>query len=492
MHRLLLAILISFPITVSAAGHFTLSEGIRNAYQAVIRLQLPVADSLLSVASRQDPDNLLIPFVADYADFFRLYIREDESYYYDILYRKKARLRQIQSGDDSSPFYLFCQAEIHLHWAIARLKFREYVGAFADVRKAYQLLELNLQQHPGFALNRKSMGVLKAAIGAIPDQYRWGADLMGWEGTIDQGASYLKALHNSNDPVVRVFKPEITLLLSYLTLHLLQDRDGAWVQVNQPAYLQRDDLLAYFVKASIAMHVGRNDSVIAILERAPTDRRFEPFPFLQYMMGQAYSRKLDYRADDYYRQFLANFHGRNYRMEVWQKRAWLAWLRGDTEKYAYFLQQLQQESESDIDTDKAALEEAQKGYVHHHLLLKARLLFDGGYYTQALGLLQGLTTDNFVALHHKLELSYRLGRLYQAVGQSAKAVPFYLTTLSMDTGTNLYFAPNAALQLGLIYEQQQNKAAARRYYETCLTYKKHVYAQSLSTQAKAGLQRLDR
>lgn len=179
-------------------------------------------------------------------------------------------------------------------------------------------------------------------------------------------------------------------------------------------------------------------------------------------------------------------------MEVWQKRAWLAWLRGDTEKYAYFLQQLQQESESDIDTDKAALEEAQKGYVHHHLLLKARLLFDGGYYTQALGLLQGLTTDNFVALHHKLELSYRLGRLYQAVGQSAKAVPFYLTTLSMDTGTNLYFAPNAALQLGLIYEQQQNKAAARRYYETCLTYKKHVYAQSLSTQAKAGLQRLDR
>ncbi len=492
MHRLLLAILISFPITVSAAGHFTLSEGIRNAYQAVIRLQLPVADSLLSVASRQDPDNLLIPFVADYADFFRLYIREDESYYYDILYRKKARLRQIQSGDDSSPFYLFCQAEIHLHWAIARLKFREYVGAFADVRKAYQLLELNLQQHPGFALNRKSMGVLKAAIGAIPDQYRWGADLMGWEGTIDQGASYLKALHNSNDPVVRVFKPEITLLLSYLTLHLLQDRDGAWAQVNQPAYLKRDDLLAHFVKASIAMHVGRNDSVIAILERAPTDRRFEPFPFLQYMMGQAYSRKLDYRADDYYRQFLANFHGRNYRMEVWQKRAWLAWLRGDTEKYAYFLQQLQQESESDIDTDKAALEEAQKGYVHHHLLLKARLLFDGGYYTQALGLLQGLTTDNFVALHHKLELSYRLGRLYQAVGQSAKAVPFYLSTLSMDTGTNLYFAPNAALQLGLIYEQQQNKAAARRYYETCLTYKKHVYAQSLSTQAKAGLQRLDR
>lgn len=455
-----------------------------------MRLQLPVADSLLSVASRQDPDNLLIPFVADYTDFFRLYIREDESYYYDILYRKKARLRQIQSGDDSSPFYLFCQAEIHLHWAIARLKFREYVGAFADVRKAYQLLELNLQQHPDFALNRKSMGVLKAAIGAIPDQYRWGADLMGWEGTIDQGASYLQALHNSNDPVVRVFKPEITLLLSYLTLHLLQEREEAWEKVNQPTYLRHDDLLAHFVKASIAMHVGRNDSVIAILGRAPTDRRFEPFPFLQYMMGQAYSRKLDYRADDYYRQFLANFQGRNYRMEVWQKRAWLAWLRGDTEKYAYYMQQLQQESNSDIDTDKAALEEAQKGYVHHHLLLKARLLFDGGYYSQALGLLEGLTTNNFVALHHKLELTYRLGRLYQAIGRTNEAIENYKATLAMDNGSNLYFAPNAALQLGLIYEQQQNKTAATRYYEICLTYKKHVYAQSLSTQARAGLQRL--
>lgn len=488
--RLLMLLCLTTSLHLSAASYvFSYTSGCQQAYRHIMRLELRTADSLLAREKTNQPHNLLPVYLENYIDFFRLYIHEDEARYYEILHRKKDRLRQLQKGDRTSPFYLFCQAEVRIHWAVARLKFEEYVGAFNDVRKAYKLLQANLFLHPNFPLTQKSMGVLKAIIGAIPAEYQWGAELLGMEGTIDQGIDYLEQLQRSSQPLVKLYQPEINLLLAYLTLHLEKDTDKAWQLVDRNPLAKRN-LLGHFVKANIAMYTGRNDKALQILLQAPRTDQHEPFIFLDFMLGMVLSRKLEDTATVYFERFIAQYQGRNYIKEAYQKLAWLALIRGAEGRYTYFMAKVLEKGYATIDPDKAALEEAESDAVPHPLLVKARLLYDGGYYDKAFGLLKHKKRTDFIPLRDQLEFTYRTGRILQALDQIELAKSLFYATLNHNEDSKYYFAPSAALQLGLIFEAEENREQAIFYFEKCRSYSGHAYASSFDSQAKAGLQRV--
>ncbi len=60
------------------------------------------------------------------------------------------------------------------------------------------------------------------------------------------------------------------------------------------------------------------------------------------------------------------------------------------------------------------MKDAQGGRWPNELLLKARLLDDGGYFHEALQLLNGKSSSSFKEAADQLEFVYRLGRLYDA------------------------------------------------------------------------------
>lgn len=488
----LLALLFLWPLMANASDYvYRYTPTCQLAYQHIMQLRLPAADSLLQIAQSKDPNNLIPVYLSNYIDFFRLYIHEDEEWYYSILDRKKERLRKLQQGDKQSPFYLFCQAEVRIQWAVARLKFGEYVGAFNDARKAYKLHQANLFLHPNFPLSKKSMGVLRAIIGAIPEEYQWGAELLGMEGTIDQGIEYLETLASSNDPLVQLYTPENSLLLAYLSLHLEKDTERAWALVNSNP-LHPEDLLAHFVKANIAMYTGRNDAALQTITTAPRDATHEPFPFIDFMKGMVLARQLNQEAVSCFKAFLTHYAGGNYIKETYQKLAWLALIDNDTLQYKNYLSLVEEEGQAVIDPDKAALREAEMEEIPHPLLVEARLLFDGGYYSEAYALLQGKKRTDFTRLRDQLEFTYRAGRILQALDEVALAKGLFYATLKYNEDSQYYFAPGAALQLGLIFEAEGNYERAQYFYEKCRSFKGHAYASSLDSQAKAGLQRINR
>ena len=83
----------------------------------------------------------------------------------------------IKEGDRDSPFYLYTQADIHLQWAITRVKFEDYFQAVMEIKRAFNLLTKNQELFPDFMPNQKNLGLLHALIGTVPDQYRWGLKL---------------------------------------------------------------------------------------------------------------------------------------------------------------------------------------------------------------------------------------------------------------------------------------------------------------------------
>lgn len=125
------------------------------------------------------------------------------------------------------------------------------------------------------------------------------------------------------------------------------------------------------------------------------------------------------------------------------------------------------------------------------VLLKARLLFDGGYYTKAHDLLKSIKpTKAFDTLKDKLEYIYRLGRVHHKMEDYENAIKLYESTIEIGEKLSYYFAANSALELGNLYESQNDYEKAKIYFEKCLEMKDHEYENSLSQKAKAGLLRI--
>jgi tetratricopeptide (TPR) repeat protein len=215
-----------------------------------------------------------------------------------------------------------------------------------------------------------------------------------------------------------------------------------------------------------------------------------PLPFWQLELGYANLNelKLD-KAQKAFTDFIISFKGSFYIKDAYERLSWIAYMQGDLKKAATYRANVLKLGNQITDADKQAYQNAKNGNWPNLLLLKARLLSDGGYQTQALLILAGKTSNDFNTESDKLEFAYRLGRIYDLMGQDELAIKFYKSALEKGMNMTDYFAARAALQIGLIYEQKGNIQKAIDFYNTCINMKNHAFKNSLDQKAKSGIQR---
>lgn len=476
---------------VVAQSHFTFSSDIRKIYDKTLSLRITEARNLINQTKSREPNNLLLYLVEDYADFFTVFIHEDYEEFKAFLPQKDARIQAVRKGDENSPYLLYSEADIRLHWALLHLRFEEYFSAFTEVNKAFKLLKKNRERFPGFMPNLKDLGILHAAVGTIPDNYRWGVELLtSLEGTINQGQEEIEEVLEFARDNDFVFEAETKVLYAFMLLHLGNEKGKAWETITTGGLQPQSNPLHCFVVANLAMRTGRNDEAIRILEQRPQSRAFLPLPYLEFMLGLAKLRRLDSDAAQYFQQYLNKFQGRHFIKEAWQKKAWSSLISGEENAYRSEMKKCLTEGHATSGSDKNALKEAQSGRVPDMRLLKARLLFDGGYYHKAHDLLSGFQADDFKDKYQQLEFNYRLGRILQGLERYPEAIQYYSRTIDSGMDEPWFFACNAALQTGIIHESSGKKQAATKAYKTCLSINPDEYRTGLHQQAKAGLVRL--
>ncbi|MFK8103840.1 MAG: tetratricopeptide repeat protein [Saprospiraceae bacterium] len=478
--------------SVRAEGKFEFTPDAKEAYELALSLRFEEARQKIRYVKFSDPDNLIVHFIENYIDFFTVFITENERDFERLEQNKDYRIKMIKRGDKNSPYYNFLQAEIKLQWAVARLKFEEYFTAFSEISSAYKLLNRNQRKFPNFVANKKSLGILHALVGTIPDSYRWGVKLLGgMSGTIQQGQKEITEVLDYAQNNDFIFEEETMVMYAFLMLHLKNQSEAAWNVIRSDKLNPKKNPLACFALANLAMRTGRNDEAIKVLEQRPRGDNFFPFPYLDYKLGLAKLYRLDENADQYLLRFLSDFRGRHYIKEAYQKLAWYHLINGRDAKYQFYINQAGSKGNKVIDEDKNALKEAKKGHRSEASLLKARLLFDGGYYNRALRILQKRSPKSYYKKQDQLEYTYRLGRITHKLNQSDKAIPYYQQTINEGEEEKYFYACNAALQMGIIYEKAQQRDKAIKYYKACLSMKPDEYKNGLHQKAKAGLNRLD-
>ncbi len=475
----------------SWAAHFDFSPTARLAYNHILALRLSEGQQQINNMRQRENDNYLQYVIENYIDCLKIFINEDKNEFDRLLPNRQRRLDILAKGDVNSPYYLFAQAHVRLWWAMNHAKFGEYVTAFNEVGEAFSKLEANQKKYPNFMPNKMVLGAIHSLVGSIPEKYKWGVKVIsGLNGTVAQGQAELEEVIKYAKNNDFTFEQEAIVMYAFLTLHLNNQPENAWQIVNSTKVKPQESLLMTFALSNIAMRIGKNDRAIELLQNRPSGTNYFACWYLDFMLGVCKLQRNDADSDVYFYKYVKNFKGRNYIKEAYQRIAWFYLLRGDTQGYWTNINLVKTFGKTEVGGDKNALKEAKNGIMPDPILLRSRLLFDGGYFQKSLEILNTKQYNDYKNDYEQLEYQYRMGRILQSLKKNNEATTYYNQALQLGRSKKYYYACAAALQIALIYEQSGNHNKAREFFNYCLALQPDDYADPLHTKAKAGLSRL--
>lgn len=473
------------------------STEVMNAYRDAFRLDRAGMEHEIRKEKVSNPANILPHVIESYFDFIQVFVREEKALHDKFQQQKRIRLEKIAAVSDTNALKLWSQATIYLQSAAERTKFGEHYSAAFELRKAFLLLTQNRIKFPELLLNELPYGLLYALTGSVPPQYQWVVRLVSMEGDVDKGKQMLYDLlqKSESDQLAQLIRPEVLFYLSFLEMTLNPDKESTVLLVRSFEDSDCASPLMIYARANIEMRSGKNEAALKTLSRRHGHQHASEahFYYLDFLEAEARLRQLDYSAGEIYNRFLTRFRGINYKADARRKLAWISLLQGDEQAYHQQMSKLTTIEGLQVESDKQAVREATQGVAPHEYLLKARLLFDGGYYSRAREILYkaGLNQAE-LSVDENLEYWYRMGRVFQALGNESEALKYYSLTIRSGKSSPLYFAANAALFSAEMLEQQGRFPEAHMMFKTCLSFRPEEYRNGIHARAQAGLKRIEK
>jgi hypothetical protein len=459
-------------------------------YESITSLSIPEARTLMNQDKKANASNLIYPLLESYADFYQLFLNEDKAEYSRMYPAFEQRIQLLEAGPKQSPYHLYSLALAHFHKSLIAIRFNKNLEAALDFRKAFLLFKENKKAYPNFSPNDVYLGLMTTVIGTIPKGYQWMASLLGMSGKITEGNALVLKYINSKDAYANLCRNEALFVYPYLVMNFEGNKKKTFDFIEKTAYDFTNNHLHAYMATNLYLNNQQSQKALQIASNINPANTYLDLPFWHLEMGYAYLNelKLD-AAKNALQQFINRFKGQFYVKDAFEKLSWIAYIQGDQTKANAYRSNVLSKGNDITDADKQALQNAKKGAWPNPILLRARLLSDGGYQQQALAILAGKTSKDFDKDIDKTEFAYRLGRIYDLAGQPDQAIPFYTSAIEKGSNQPEYFAARAALQIGLIYEQKNNPSMAITFFNTCLEMKNHAFKNSLDQKAKTGIQR---
>ncbi|TAH19237.1 MAG: hypothetical protein EAZ08_08675 [Cytophagales bacterium] len=446
-------------------------------YQEVLQLKTQSATVRLS---QEDEKSATTSYLQSYLFVLQLLASQDDSLFQANKQQEDEFLEKIRKTPKKTPNYYFLQAEIKIQWALVKLMFGENLSAAWSIKQAYDLLIENQRLYPKFLPTNKSLGLIHIGLGSVPEKYQWFLYLVGLEGDISKGIKEMQTVIVSDSP----FSLETQMLFMLAQTYILHEPEKALTEMQTT---DPNSLLFQFIHTLASMKAGKQIGI----EHIPNNKEYLYSPLFDFLKGEISLLSGNYeQAISFYQLFLKNYKGRNYIKTAYYRLFLAAWLSKKITPTSY-LDLCQQKGQAQIESDKNAQDFATKRQLPNPTLMQARLFTDGGAYEKAWEIIGLLEPENFDYQKDKVELLYRKARILDKQGSYKEAINFYDQTISLSGNLPFYFAPNAALQLGYLYQNIfKNRKLAIIYFKKALTYPIHEYKSSIDHKAKTALKQL--
>ena len=461
------------------------SPEMQKAYLLVLNLQPELALAQLNRINNKG-EELHKMYVLSLNETIDILVTEDPKRMDQFELHFKQR-QQFLEDLPQSPEKLFLQAEFNLQRGFNLLNTGQEFAAVFAVRRAYNLVQDCQKKYPDFIPIKKTSGVIQVMVGSIPEKFAWFMGLLGMRGQVTTGQKYLSELRNSNSSL----SLEATILFftikGFINQHFAEASEGMKDCLKE----QPNNRLVLFIAINMLMKDSQAENTLElfnVLDKFPQGLQMY---YVEYLRAEALLQKGEYqKAIAAYQKFQKGYKSSSYLKDSYYKISLCYWLMGDEQQAKSFFEKAKVSGKANAEPDKYAAKQLEEGKLPNTKILKARLFTDGGYYDQAASALKSIAPGELKLAKEQTEFYYRKARLAHKTNDIASAKTFYLQSIAMTKDNPWYFAPNSALQLGYIAQEQKDYVAAKKYFEQALSYKKHEYKDGIDSKAKAGLEQI--
>ncbi len=453
----------------------------------IVQARFNAANKVLAEAREADPENRAVDYLAAATLCMDLFVHAEEEAFETGLPAIEAYLERIEELPETEPWRNVFLGELKVALAVLHAKFKNNLKGGWQFYQAYGLLEENQQRFPSFVPGCLSFGVLQAALGSLPEDYRSIAALLGLAGDVDEGMRMLRKAYwrTTASEELGFLRNYYGFIYSFVNFQLFSAHEISPQSLNLP--LKHEGFLVY-LQALLEADRGQVSMAVQLLKNRNRFQGEKPFYYLSYLLGKYALSSDPELAHQNFRSFLARPGNNAYKKSTYRYLVWYHVLQDKPEKVEEYRQKILKEGNTALGADKQALLEAKAGF--NFTLVKGRLYFDGGQYQKALESLdqQGLEVC-CPEQAERIEWHYRKGRIYQEMEEPVKAVKAFEKAVQYPEAAPSYALANSYLQLGYLYTGQKRDKEAREVYKKVLKLKGFPFSEGLHQKAKVALSR---
>ena len=454
-------------------------------------LKLAVSRKILLSEKTADPTNYAVDYLLHFNYFLKAFISEEKVDYNAYQLVLDEAISRFEKLSDTMPYKRFALSEAYFYASTLKAKHNELFSAARDIKRAYSLVEENHELFPNFIQNNKTRGVIKVYISTVPESYAWVVKLIGINGDMNEGLRLLRSLSYAKgmQPELKMISQETGYIYAYALYGVAKQTSKAWAETLHFTRDYSTNLLSLFFRSQIALKLNKNETTIKTIQSRSNSPEYLSFFYLDYLLGVAKLNRQDNDAIKPLMLYYSNFKGGNYVKSCLQKMSWYYLLAGDYTKYEEYKKLISTKGVSVNEEDKQAERYVVKPKPDRYLL-KARLLYDGGYYNKALKVIENTNVKDLKTLDEKAEFCYRKGRIYEKLGNMPVALKFYEACSIYGVHSPEYYASYASLYIADYYLVNGDKVLAKKFYQRALSFKHNKeYADSIEHRAKLGLKK---
>ncbi len=478
--------LLSFSYRPAADNLWLFDSDLQKVHNLILNLQTDQAYALLS---RTTPgiNEFHKMYLLSLCETVDILITEDEKKFENVETRFKDRLIYLEGLPDG-PEKLFLQAELNLQLGFNYLNLSQELNAVLSIRKAYNITQDCLKKFPHFIPIKKTSGVIQVMVGAVPDKYHWFMALLGMKGSVVTGQKQLEELRLSKSSL----NLEATILYFTIKGFINQQFEEASKGFEEYLKVQPANRLVLFLGVSMLVKNSQSEDALKMVQMLDQHTDGLAMYYIEYQRGEILINKGDYYgAIQAYLKFVNNFKSSSLKKDTYYKISLCYWLLNKNDLASQNFEKARKTGKDITEPDKYAARQLSENKFPNPKILRVRFFTDGGYYKEAREVLQSILPSDLTTPKDQTEYYYRKARLAHKTGELPVAKLFYQQSIDMTGDNPWYFAPNAALQLGYIAQNQKDKVLAKKYFEKALSYKKHEYKNSIDSKAKSALEQLN-
>ena len=478
--------LLSSSLVGQATANFT--PGYKKAHTSITQLRFQEAQAIIKLEKQRDRNNRVGDYLQAVMLCVELFANEDQNHYEQSQDRIDGFISRIEDLNESSPYRNLFLGELYVAQATLNGKYKNNIKAAWQFYKAYDYLTDNRDEFPEFMPTYIPLGVLYAAVGSLPDDYRSLASLLGFEGSVPEGMAMLKKSYETLalDPELSFYTPYAGFVYSFVSYQLSTN------DMISPDMLGLDvakSSVLIYAQAQIDLARGDAKKALKWLDNRPMGDGYMGFNYLDYLQGKILLGLEPDRCVPYFERYLKSNASQVYVKSTYRYLTWYYLLEGKKRKAEEVGRNIFLKGEAVAGADRQALVEARRGF--NPVLIRARVLFDAGRFDEAEEVLMKSGVDQCCQTSiEQAEYYYRFGRIKQQQKRGYLALEWYQKALAVPDVEANYSVGNSALQMASIYDAAGDKKSAKTYYKKTLKYSGFPFYEGIHQKAKAGLAQL--